>query len=152
MPSSLSAILTLRINGVSKMKINQKKGIWVSDILLIIITCSLLVFFIYQIVTAETLINSVGHCLFLIATALFIFRGYLLNKLRKRRDNLKELNFFEYYEEELDMMMKYKVINMQLFLPILKREKKKELDKFRQKTNILVLVMYALIITSIFIK
>ncbi len=134
------------------MKVKQKRGIWLSDILLIIIACSFFGFLIYQMITSETFIKSIEDCMFLIASVLFIFRGYLLNKLRKKRDNLKELNFFEYYEEELDWMMKNRTINMQLFLPLLKREKNEELDKCRQKTNILAIVMYALIVIPIFIK
>ncbi len=148
----LCAILTLRLNSLANMKVKQKRVIWLSDILLIIIACSFFGFLIYQMITSETFIKSIEDCMFLIASVLFIFRGYLLNKLRKKRDNLKELNFFEYYEEELDWMMKNRTINMQLFLPLLKREKNEELDKCRQKTNILAIVMYALIVIPIFIK
>jgi hypothetical protein len=129
------------------MRANPKKDIYVSDILLLMLALLVFGFFIYKIIIAANIHESLQYLLFLIAVILFLFKGYSLNTFRKRKSNLKELNFFEYYEEELEMLMKYKV-NMQLFFPVMKKEENKELDGYRKKINVITIVMYSCLLLS----
>ncbi len=126
---------------------NSKRD--VSDNLLILIAIALFGISIYYSLTAESPKQTIKIILFLIATALFGFKGYELNRLKKQRDNLPELNFFQYYDEALNILWKYKVIDMQIFILLLNKEKIPVLEKQRLKTNLVTICMYVFLVIAI---
>jgi hypothetical protein len=130
----------------------KKKVIYLSDIFVIGIAIFGLCFIFYKIVAAEDLRQAARIFIPTIALILFWYRAFKLNNLRKKRENLEEINFFEYYEESLEFLMKHKIFDVYIFLPLFKKEKTKELNRTRLNLNLMMAGFYFLLIIVILLK
>jgi hypothetical protein len=109
----------------------------------------MLCYIFYKIITAESLYKAAKLFIPTLAFILFWYRAFKLNNFRRKKDNLEELNFFEYYEEALEIVMKFRTIDVNIFFPIFKKEQTKTLDRIRLRLNFFILIVYALFICLI---
>lgn len=129
----------------------MKIKLQITDIILLLVAIGIFGILTYQVITATSINESIKNICFAFGTILFGIKGYELNKLIRKEKGQATLNFFEYYEEELDMLITKRRFNFLLFLPITLKYSRKELTKQKLRVNLLTYGMYVFLFLSIFL-